>query len=95
MATEGWKTCVVVCGCPSMFRMNIALKSAFSKCPLQVWRPDQDVLRRLRHLEYACTNSSLTSAHHLADIRVHVLAELMRAQNMSNSIERELLEQKL
>ena len=61
----------------------------------QVWRPDQDVLRRLRQLEHVCTNSSLMSERHLADIRVHVLAELMKAQNLSNSIERELLEQKL
>ena len=52
-------------------------------------------MRRLRHLEHQCTNMSLASERHLSDIRRHVLAELMKAQNLSNSIERELLEQKL
>ena len=38
----------------------------------QVWRPDENVLYRIRELEYKCTNDTLDWMHHLQQLKSKV-----------------------
>ncbi|ELT89174.1 hypothetical protein CAPTEDRAFT_194516 [Capitella teleta] len=61
----------------------------------QVWRPNQDVLDQLHHLDQKCSNTTSNLNHQIVLLKNQLLNEVVVGRNISQGLERQLMHQKM